>query len=461
MCNTINLEETCIPSLQKGGAMIRFYLFITTFIVAISVTTTGFAQTKISFWHSMSGELGKQTEQLINDFNASQSDYKVVPSFRGEYEEGMVSLISAFRGKKQPVLAQIYEIGTGTMMAAKGAVYPIYQLMADTKQQLDFADYLPAISGYYSDVQGRMLSIPFNASTPILYYNKDIFKKAGLDPEQPPKTWQDVEKFSKKILETKAANCGFTMAYAAQWIGIENFSALHNVPFGTKENGFGGLDSELTFNGPEQVRMWTDLKKWSDQGIFRYGGPSGALDATPMFMSQNCAIFMQSSGSRAGIVSEAQFKVGFGMLPYYDDINAAPQNSIIGGASIWALRGHTPKEYAGAAAFLKFLSKADIQARWHQTTGYLPTTKTAYELSKKQHYYEKNAGADIAIKQITLNPPTVNSKGIRFGNLPQIRSILDQELEAVLSGSKTPKNGLDTTVERGNKLLREFEKANH
>lgn len=436
-----------------------FYLSIVAFVIAFSSTTASFAQIKISFWHSMSGELGKQTELLINDFNASQSEYKIVPSFRGEYEESMISLISAFRGKQQPVLAQIYEIGTGTMMAAKGAVYPIYQLMDDTKQEFDSKDYLPAISGYYSDVEGRMLSMPFNASTPILYYNKDIFKKAGLDPEHPPKTWQDIEKFSKKILETKAASCGFTMSYAAQWIGIENFSALHNLPFGTEENGFGGLNSKLTFNGPLQVRLWTDLKKWSDQGIFRYGGPSGALDALPLFMTQNCAIFMQSSGSRAGILSEAQFDVGFGMLPYYDDVEGAPQNSIIGGASIWALKGHTPQEYAGAAAFLKFLSKVDNQAKWHQITGYLPTTKAAYELSKKQHFYEKNVGADIAIKQITLNPPTVNSKGIRFGNLPQIRSILDQELEAVLNGSKTPKNGLDETVKRGNKLLREFEKV--
>ncbi|WP_455482216.1 sn-glycerol-3-phosphate ABC transporter substrate-binding protein UgpB [Bartonella sp. B35(2025)] len=441
--------------------MNRLYLSITTFMVAITVATTGFSQTKINFWHSMSGELGKQTINLINDFNASQSEYKVVSSFRGEYEEGMMALIAAFRGKQQPVLAQVYEVGTGTMMAAKSAIYPIYQLMADTKQEFNPADYLPAIRDYYADTQGQMLSMPFNASTPILYYNKDIFKKAGLDPEQPPKTWQDVEDFSKKILASKVASCGFTMAYASQWIGIENFSALHDIPFGTKENGFIGLDSELTFNGPLQIRMWTDLKRWFDQGIFHYGGPSGALDATPMFMAQNCAIFMQSSGSLAGIVSEAPFNVGFGMLPYYNDVKNAPQNSIIGGASIWVLKGHTPKEYAGAAAFLKFLSKADNQAKWHQKTGYLPITKSAYELSKEQHFYDKNPGADIAIKQINLNPPTVNSKGIRFGNLPQIRSILDQELEAVLSGSKTPKAGLDTTVQRGNKLLREFEKTNN
>ncbi|ALE04115.1 sn-glycerol-3-phosphate ABC transporter substrate-binding protein UgpB [Bartonella ancashensis] len=440
--------------------MDRFRFFALVLIITATTATVTFARTEISFWHSMGGDLGRQTESLVNSFNASQSDYTVVPSFRGEYEETMISLIAAFRGKQQPVLAQIYEVGTATMMAAKGAIYPIYKLMDDTKQEFDILDYLPAISNYYSDTQGRMFSMPFNASTPILFYNKDIFKRAKLDPELPPKTWEDVENFSKQIIDSGAARCGFTMAYAAQWIGLENFSAFHDLPFGTKNNGFDGFDSELTVNGPLQIRMWTDLKKWSDQGIFRYGGPAGALDSTPMFMAQDCAIFMQSSGSLNGIVADAQFDVGFGMLPYYSDVQSAPQNSIIGGASIWVLAGHTAKEYMGAAAFLKFLSQAANQAKWHQETGYLPITKTAYELSKQQGFYDKNPGADIAIQQININSPTKNSKGLRFGNFPQIRSILDQELESVLKGSKTPTTGLNTAVKRGNKLLREFERTN-
>ncbi|AGF74196.1 sn-glycerol 3-phosphate transport system substrate-binding protein [Bartonella australis AUST/NH1] len=441
--------------------MNRLYLSAIVFTITTVAATAGFAQTKISFWHSMSGNIGKKVEQFINDFNASQSDYEVVPSYRGEYEEGMVSLIASFRGRQQPVLAQIYDAGTGTMMAAKNAVYPLYLLMADTKREFNPADYLPAVRSYYSDLTGQMLSMPFNVSTPILFYNKNIFKKAGLDPERPPKTWQDIEDFSMKILESKAANCGFTMSYAPQWIGLENFSAFHNLPYATKENGLGGFDSELTFNGPVQIRMWADFKKWSDQGIFYYGGPAGSLDSEPMFMAQNCAIFIQSSGSLGGIVSEAQFDVGFGMLPYYGYVDGAPQNSIIGGASIWILKGHTPEEYAGAAAFLEFLSKTDNQAKWHQETGYLPITKAAYELSKKQHFYDNHLGANIAIEQLNLNPPTANSKGLRLGNLPQIRSVLDQEFEAVLNDSKTPEDGLNEAVRRGNEILREFEKTNY
>lgn len=440
--------------------MRRFCLTVATAIVSLVSIQHASAQTEVSFWNSMSGDMGKQVEKLVTDFNNSQSDYKVISSFRGEYEETMVSVIAAFRAKKQPVLTQIYEVGTGTMMAAKGAIYPIYKLMSDTNQDFDPSAYIPVVSSYYSDSDGKMLSMPFNSSSAILYYNKDIFKKAGLDPEKAPKTWQEVESFSKKILETKAASCGFTMTYAAHWIGLENFSAMHNIPYGSQENGFKGMDAKLTFNGPLQERMWTDLKKWHDAGIFRYGGPAGALDSPPMFMSQNCAMMMQSSGSRGGIVSQANFEVGFGMLPYYEDVKGAPQNSIIGGGSIWVLSGHSKDEYKGAAAFLKFLSTPENQARWHQNTGYLPITNAAYELSEKQGFYDKNPGADVAIKEINLNPPTINSKGVRFGNMPQIRSILDQELESVLNGSKAPKQALDSAVERGNKILADFEKAN-
>jgi sn-glycerol 3-phosphate transport system substrate-binding protein len=352
-------------------------------------------------------------------------------------------------------------VGTGTMMAAKGAIYPVYQLMKDTGQSFDPNNFLPAVKGYYTDVDGNMLSMPFNSSTPILYYNKDVFKKAGLDPNTPPKTWEEVEADSKKIIDSGAAKCGFTMGYAASWVGIENLSAWHNQPLGTEQNGLGGLDAELKLNGPVQARFFDDLKRWQDAGIFSYGGPAGGPDAPPKFYSQQCAIYLNSSASRAGVLSNSKdFEVGFGMMPYYADVKGAPQNSIIGGASLWVMQGHTPEEYKGVAAFLAYLSSPEVQAEWHQGTGYLPITQAAYDLSKQQGYYDKNPGADISIKQMNLNPPTENSKGLRFGNMPQIRTVLDQELEAVLNGSKTGQQALDEAVQKGNQILRDFQSAN-
>jgi len=419
------------------------------------------AATEISWWHSMGGELGERLNKIAEDFNASQSDYKVVPSYRGEYEESMVNTIAAFRAGQQPDIVQVYEVGTGTMMAAKGAVYPVYKLMADHGSNFDPSVYLPVVTGYYTDTDGNMLSMPFNSSTPIMYYNKTVFEKAGLDPNTPPKTWEEMGEFSKKIIESGAAPCGFTMGYAATWLGLENFSALHNLPYGTEQNGFGGLDAELTFNGPLQAKFWDQLKTWQDAGVFQYGGPAGGKDVAPKFYSQTCAIMMNSSASRAGVIANAKdFEVGFGMLPYYADVKGAPQNSIIGGATLWVLNGHNDDEYKGVAQFLSYLSSPEVQATWHQATGYLPITTAAYDLSRSQGYYDQNPGADIAIKQINLNPPTENSKGLRFGNMPQIRTVLDEELQAVLAGSKTGQQALDEAVQRGNAILREFQAAN-
>ena len=210
-----------------------------------------------------------------------------------------------------------------------------------------------------------------------------------------------------------------------------------------------------------QVKHWGNLKKWADEGLYKYAGPIGGDNAPPMFYSQECAMMMNSSGSRAAVVANSKdFDLGFGMLPYYDDVEGAPQNSIIGGATLWVLQGRDPEEYKGVAKFFNYLSSPEVQADWHQFSGYLPITTAAYELSQKQGYYEANPGADTAIKQITLNPPTANSKGLRFGNYVQVRTIIDEEFEQLLAGKKDAQGALDGVVERGNKLIEEFAAQN-
>ena len=415
------------------------------------------AQTEIQWWHAMGGELGQKLEAIVAGYNASQSDYKVTPSFKGTYAETMTAAIAAFRAKEQPAIVQVFEVGTGTMMAAKGAIYPVYQLMADMGEPFDPAGFLPAVVGYYTDTEGNMLSMPFNSSTPILYYNKDVFEKAGLDRETPPKTWEEVEAFSRKIMESGAAPCGFTTGWIS-WVQLENFSAWHNQPIGTLENGFGGLETELTVNGPLQVRHWENLARWQKDGVFQYGGPVGGNDAPPKFYTQECAIYMNSSASRAGVVANAKdFEVGYGMLPHYAD--TAPQNSIIGGATLWVMQGRPAEEYKAVADFFTYLSSPEVQAKWHQDTGYLPITQAAWDLSAQQGYYTANPGTDVSIRQITLNAPTPNSKGLRFGSSVQIRGIIDEEFQALLAGQKDAQTALNDLVARGNALIREFEAA--
>jgi len=423
--------------------------------VAIGFSSPALAATEIMWWHAMSGELGRQVEKLAADFNASQSDYKVVPSYKGSYTETVTAAIFAFRSRSQPAIVQVNEIGTATMMAAKGAIYPVFELMRDEQEPFTPSAYLPAVTGYYADVSGNLLSFPFNSSTPILYYNKTMFRDAGLDPEAPPKTWPELGAAAKKLRDYGAA-CGFTTSWPS-WINIENFSAFHNLPLATKANGFGGLDAALVFNNPIVVRHIAQLAEWQATRIFDYSGR--AQSAEPRFQKGECGIFIGSSATRADIKANSKFDVGYGMMPYWPDVAGAPQNTIIGGATLWVLRDRPRDEYKGVAKFFSFLSKPEVQAAWHQNTGYLPITRAAFDLTRAQGFYDRNPGTSISIEQITLKPPTENSRGLRLGSFTLIRDAIDDELEQAFSGKKTAQAAMDSAVERGNKLLHQFERA--
>ncbi|WP_346796603.1 sn-glycerol-3-phosphate ABC transporter substrate-binding protein UgpB [Halomonas sp. Bachu 37] len=428
-------------------------------VATASISLSAQAATEISWWHAMGGELGGILEEITQDFNESQDDYQVNPSYRGNYSETMTGAIAAFRANEQPHILQVFEVGTGTMMNADGAIYPVYELMEEHGRPFDREAFLPAVVGYYTDTDGNMLSFPFNSSTPIMYYNRDVFEEAGLDPEQAPETWEELADFSRQIVESGAASCGFTSSWPS-WVMLENLSAMHDSPLGTLENGFGGMETELNFNNELVARHWDNLHDWQEENVFRWGGPGTGPDSEPMFYSQDCAIFFGSSASRADVVANADFEVGYGMLPYYADVDGAPQNSIIGGATLWTLQGHSDEEYDAVAAFFEYLSQPEVQAAWHQRTGYLPITQAAWDLSKEQGFYEENPGSDISLKQMTLNEPTENSKGLRFGNFVQIRDVISEEMEAVMTGDKSGQEAADDAVQRGNDLLRDFEEAN-
>lgn len=416
-----------------------------------------YAAVEVQWWHAMGGRLGEKVNAIAEGFNASQAEYKVVPVYKGNYTETMTGAIAAFRAKQHPHIVQVFEVGTATMMAAKGAIYPVYKLMADAGETFDPRAYLPSVTGYYTDTDGNMLSMPFNSSTPVLYYNKGAFEKAGLDSSAPPATWPELGEAASK-LQAAGYACGFTTGWQS-WVQLENFSAWHNVPFASESNGFAGLNTELKFNSPLHVTHIGQLAEWQKSKIFDYGGRRS--DSAPKFYNQECAMYMNSSAAYAGVASNTKdFEFGVGKLPYWPTADGAPQNTIIGGATLWVLAGHDAAEYKGVAKFFAYLSTAEVQADWHQFTGYLPITTGAADLTRKQGFYDKNPGTDTAIKQMTNKVPTENSKGLRLGNFVQIRDVINEELEAIWSGQKSAQEGLDDAVERGNKLLRAFEKAN-
>jgi sn-glycerol 3-phosphate transport system substrate-binding protein len=414
------------------------------------------AQTEVQFWHAFTGRLGDLVAEQVETFNKSQGDYTVVASHKGNYSETLNAGIAAFRAGEQPQILMVFEVGTATMMGAKGAIKPVYEVMADAGATFDPDAYIGSVKGYYTTTDGQMLSLPFNSSTPVLWVNKDALKAAGIDPEIDLSTWDKIGPVLD-TLKASGSTCPLTTAWQS-WIHLENLSAYHNVPFATKDNGFAGLDTELSFNSPLQVKHVETMGQWAKDGKFFYAGRRNEGGAN--FRAGECALFTESSAGYAGISAEAKFEFAVRPLPFWEGVDGAPQNTIIGGASLWVMSGHDEAEYKGVAAFLNFLSSTDIQAKWHQDTGYLPITIAAGEKTKADGFYDANPGTDIAVIQMTAKAPTANSKGLRLGSFDQIRGIIDEELEGVWSGSKTAQAALDSAVERGNQLLRRFEQAN-
>ena len=435
--------------------MLKF-LKLTLIAAASLCSSLAFAQTEIQMWHSMKGALNDKVNELATKFNATQKDYKIVPVFKGEYPESMTAAIAAYRAGNAPHILQVFEVGTATMMAAKGAVVPVAKLMRDADEPFDPKAYLPAVAGYYTDSKGDMLSFPFNSSTIVFYVNKDAFKKAGLDPEKAPKTWKDLLAAADK-LKASGHSCPYTSGWPS-WMHIENFSAWHNVPIGTKDNGMNGLDTQFQINTPLHVRHITMIGDMAKKGTFSYAGRTNQAEAK--FYSGECAMLTSSSGAQANIRRNAKFAWSVNFIPYHDDVKGAPQNSIIGGASLWVMGGKTNNAYKGIAKYFAFLSTPEIQMDWHTSTGYVPITMAAYEMTRKSGYYEKNPGADIAVKQLTNKPPTANSKGLRFGNYVQGREVFEEEMESVFAGKKDAKTALDEAVKRGNEILRKFQATN-
>jgi sn-glycerol 3-phosphate transport system substrate-binding protein len=417
---------------------------------------------EIQFWHGLAQPLGGQLEQIVADFNASQPRYRVVPSFRGGYAETMVAAIAAFRANAAPHLVQMFEVGTGTMMAAGRAVKPTYELLAESGVEIDFGDYLPPVRGYYQAADGRQMSLPFNSSTAVMFWNKDHFRRAGLDPNTPPQTWQEVEQAARKLKAAGLA-CPLTTAWPA-WVQVEQMSALHDVPIATLGNGFGGLGAELRVNNPLMVRHMNNLIAWQREGLFKYGGRDAAADA--LFPNGECSIYMGSSGVRSRIIREGRFEWGTAMLPYYSDVAGAPRNSIIGGASFWALNrgpqgGRNAEEWKGVAEFFRYLSQPEVDAKWHMETGYVPVRRASYAIAEREGYYQKNPGAEIPIEQLLRGGETTeNTRGIRLGGYVEIRNIIQEEMEKAFQGQQDGQQAMDAVVRRGNQVLRNFERAN-
>jgi sn-glycerol 3-phosphate transport system substrate-binding protein len=418
--------------------------------LAAGVVGNALAATEIEWWHAMSGARNQVVQKLARQFNSSQTDYRLVPVFKGTYAQVLEAGLAAFAEGRPPHVIQVFDVGTGVMMNTEEAIVPVSEVLEMGDGAFDKSQYLPGIVAYYSRPDGKMLSFPYNSSSPILYYSKSIYRQAGLDPDAPPTTWPEVWRHARQIVASGAASCGYTSTWLT-WIHLENFAAWNDLQYATKENGLAGLDITLKINAPLFVKHMQEIADLARDGVFRYGGRT--TGAKNLFISGECGILTESSGG-LGDVMESGIEFGTGPLPYEPTAAGAPQNTVPGGASLWVFAGHPKRDYAGVAAFFEFLSQTEVQSWLHQVSGYLPVTMAAYEATKAAGFYQANPGREQPILQMLGNQPTENSRGIRAVNLPELRDIQDDEIEAMLAGQQSARQALDNAVARGNKAIR-------
>jgi sn-glycerol 3-phosphate transport system substrate-binding protein len=433
----------------------RLLTAATTIAALAMATAPAMAQTKFEFWYGLSGDLSERIQDMCKTFNESQKEYEIVCVSQDNYDNNLQNTIAAYRANKQPTITQIFDAGTLDLMLSQ-AYLPIDQLMTDNGYQIDWSNYFSGIASYYSTSKGELLSMPFNSSTAMIYYNTDALEKIGF--EGVLETWQQVEEVARKM---KAAGYDCPVAFdpSGAWQWFEQFSAAHNQPIATLGNGFGGLNAELVVSQGKFVDQLTWIKKMYDEGLFVLKSKDVGETANDAFVNAKCQITSSSIADHGTFSKQAIEGMHWtvAMLPLLEGFERT--NTLVGGASLWTLKGKSEEEYKGAAAFYNFIATPKQAEWWSTVTGYIPVTNTGFEAMKANGFYEAAPyqGRELAIASLTATPPTENSRGIRLGNYASLRAEMVKTMQDVLFNNTPAPQALADFDARGNAVLRKFE----
>ena len=450
----INTLKNSLPRLRHGLSALAAGVMS----LALALPAAA-APTKFDFWFGLSGDLERVVQQLCKNFNDSQSDYQVTCTSQGNYDAALQNTIAAFRAGKQPTVVQVYDVGTATMMLS-GAYYPVRKLMEENGYKIDWDDYFPGIALYYATSKGELLSFPFNSSTALLYWNKDAFSKIG--KTEAPKTWEEVAD-DMKALKGAGYDCPMAINISADesWQLMEQFSALHNVPVATKDNGFGGLSARLEVNKTKFVKYVSDLKSWYDQGLVKIKSKDLGQSMVQAFAAGECQMIMTSVGDHGTVGKTQKEGMSWDVAPLPVYAGTERKNSLVGGASLWVLSGKSPEEYKAAAAFLNYIHDPKTALFWSTNTGYIPVTKSGFQFMKDSGFYDKPPfkGREVAIQSLTASEPTPITRGVRLGNFTQIRAEFGNQMQAIFAGKVSVQEGVDNLVKNGDAVLTRFEQT--
>jgi sn-glycerol 3-phosphate transport system substrate-binding protein len=432
--------------------MMKFQISAAAATLALMANSAS-AEVEISWWHAMGGQLGETVNQIAADFNASQDAYTITPVYKGSYEETLTAGIAAFRAGEQPNIMQVFDAGAATVIGAKGATVPVQDLLEANGVEFDINDYISGVRYFFADSDGKMIGMPFNSSSPVMYYNMDALKVAGVEA---PKTWEEFQTVTAPALKD-AGYIALSQSHLP-WIFTENFMSRHNLPFATNDNGYTGTDTKILVNNDAIKAHFNAVVDWKEAGLFEWYGTGWGDNAKP-FEEGKVAMWLGSSGSFGGLLKkDLGFEFSATYLPYWEGVTKEPTQTFIGGAALFAMAGQSEEENKATAAFFDFLTSAETQYFWHQATGYVPITEAAYELAKKDGHYDRFPAAEIGIKQLSL-PAGENTKGYRMGFYVQIRDVMNREYGRILTGETDVDSAFKAIEAEANKLLARFSKT--
>lgn len=403
----------------------------------------------ISFWMAMSGPLGSDLDHLVNQFNSSQSTYFVQAIYKGTYQETLAATVAAFQAHNAPDIAQIFDVGTATMMDSTGVYIPVQQLMASQNIPFATSDFIGGAASYYETASNQLDSLPFNSSTPVLYYNKAALASINANP---PTTWEQVGTVSQELLN-HGWKCGFTTGWP-DWVQFEQYAVWNGYHYATDNNGYDAIKGvQVEIDTTPFIDHINQFAQWEKSGVFKYDGRQSTADA--IFINKTCAMYTDSSATYAAIKKGATFAFGESPLPYDAGAAGAPQNTVVGGASLWVMSSAPKNTLPGVAQFLHFLMSGPSQAYWAENTGYVPVTQAGVA-ALQSSYYPTHPDALVAVHELNNKPPLPYTRGIRLGDLTQIRDYENAAITAVFGGTETAQQALATAQSQANSLLARF-----
>lgn len=407
-------------------------------LLALTLICCTASAAEIRIWHSMSGVRGTEFQRLVGRFNASQKHFRVVATYKGAYDEAVVEAFTARRAPRAPHLVQASELGAAFLLEQKDLARPLWQVAADSGAALSVE---PALGGADEllDADGRLLALPIGRSTPVLYWNRDAFRIAMLDPTRAPATWYEMVATLAALVQS-GSDCALTLAWPASAM-LENMAAWHNQAFAT---------DRLVFNNRLAVRWVSTLATWRQSGYFTQA--TRRDEAEGRFANGECAVLVASSGDYVDLRRRVKFDLGIAQFPYYDDFDSAPLHTLGSGTALWVMAGRPKADYAGVTQFLAFFARPAVQAEWHQRTGLVPLNAAAYQLTRQRGFYAANPGHEVALRQL-LSRGTPNWKSLRLVHHPRLRGIIDEEIDLAWQGKKTSLDAINAAVMRGNAFL--------